>query len=57
MNTVKNFTTTHLRLNYIDVMEVLILLLTFLIKYVFQTKQKVYRNKNDSKIKKKRYIT
>ena len=32
MNTVKNFTTIHLWLNYIDVLEVVILLITYLIK-------------------------
>ena len=35
MNTVKNFTTIHLRLNYIDVLEVGRILMTYLIKYVF----------------------
>ena len=39
MNTVKNFTTFHLQLNKIDVLEVVILLMTYLIMYVFQTKQ------------------
>ena len=39
MNTLKNFTTIDLQLNLIDVLEVVILLITFLIKYVFQTKQ------------------
>ena len=38
-NTVKNFTTIHLLSNKIDVSEVLILVLTFLRKYVFQIKQ------------------
>ena len=38
-DTVKNFTTTHLRLNQIDVFEVVILLMTYLIKYVFEIKQ------------------
>ena len=41
MNTVKNFTTIHLWLNHIDVLEVVILLITYLIKYVFQNKQKI----------------
>ena len=53
MNTVENFTTIHLWLNYIDVLEVVILLMTCLIKYVFQIKQRFkskrvqhdYRNK------------
>ena len=41
MNTVKNFTTIYLRLNEIDVLEVVLLLVIYLIKYVFQTKQKI----------------
>ena len=41
MNTVKNFNSIHLRLNYIDLLEIVILLMTFLIKYVFQTKLKI----------------
>ena len=41
MNTVKNYTNIHLRLSYIDVLEVVILLMTYLIKYVFQRKQKI----------------
>ena len=41
MNTVKNFTTIHLRLNYIDVLEVGRILMTYLIRYVFQIKQKI----------------
>ena len=40
MNTVKNFTTIHLHLNLIDVLEVVVLLMTYLIKNVFQIKQK-----------------
>ena len=36
MNTVKNFTTIHLQLNYIDVLEVITLLMTYPIKHVFQ---------------------
>ena len=41
MNKVKNFTTIHFRLNYIDVMEVAILLETYQINHVFQqAKQK-----------------
>ena len=41
MNTVKNFITIHLRLNYIDVLEVGRILMTYLIRYVFQIKQKI----------------
>ena len=40
MNTVKNYTTIHLRLNLRNVLEVVIHLMTFLKKYVFQIKQK-----------------
>ena len=39
MNTVKNFNTTHMRLNYIDVLVVVILLMTYLIMYVFKSKR------------------
>ena len=38
--TVKNYT-IYLQLNWIDVLEVVILLMTYLIEYVFQTKQKI----------------
>ena len=38
---VKNYTTIHLRLNEIGVLEIVILFMNFLIKYVFQTKQKI----------------
>ena len=38
MNTVKNFTTIQFAIK-IDVLEVVILLMTYLIKYVFLTKQ------------------
>ena len=38
MNTIKNFTTMHLWLTKINVLEVVILLMTYLIKYVFQKK-------------------
>ena len=38
MNTVKYFTTIHLQLNYINMLEVVILLMTYAIKYVFQIK-------------------
>ena len=38
MNTVKNYITIHLRLNKIDVLEVVMHLITFVIKYVFQIK-------------------
>ena len=41
MNTLKNFTTIHLLLNQMDALEVVILLMTYLIKYVFQAKQKI----------------
>ena len=41
MNIVKNFTTIHLWLYYIDVLDVVILLMTYLIKYVFQIIHKV----------------
>ena len=39
MNTAKNFTSIHLQLNYTEVLELVILLMTYLIKYVFQIKQ------------------
>ena len=32
----QDLTTTHLRLNYIDVLEIVILLMTYLIEHVFQ---------------------
>ena len=38
INAVKNFSTIHLVLNYIDVLEVVILLMTYQIKYVIQTR-------------------
>ena len=41
MNIVKNFTTIHLWLYYIDVLDVVILLMTYLIEYVFQIIHKV----------------
>ena len=41
MNTVKNFTTIHLRLNEIHVLEIVIVLMTYLKKYVFQLKLKI----------------
>ena len=41
MNRVNSYTTIHLQLNQIDVLEVVILLMTYLIKYIFQTKQKI----------------
>ena len=41
INRVKTCTTIHLRLNYIDVSKVVILLMTDLIKYMFQIKQKI----------------
>ena len=37
INTVKNFTTIHLQLSLTNVLEVIILLMIYLIKYVFQT--------------------
>ena len=42
MNTVKNFPTIHLRLNWIDLSEVVILWMIYLIKYVFQMKRKIW---------------
>ena len=39
MNTVKNYSTINLWLNEIDALEVVILLMTYLIKYVFQKKK------------------
>ena len=54
MQTVKNFTTIHLKLKYIDVLEVVILLMTYLIKYVLQLKHPSMFNMitemNESKI-------
>ena len=41
MNTVKKFTAIHFRLNYIVALEVVILLMTYLIKFVFQIKQTI----------------
>ena len=41
MNAVKNFTTIHLLLNWIDVLEVVILLMNYLVKYVFEIEQKI----------------
>ena len=41
MNIAKNYTIIHLQLSYIDVLEVVILLLNYLMKYVFQKKQKI----------------
>ena len=41
MKTVKNLAIINLQLNEIDVLEVVILLMTYLIKYVFQIKQKI----------------
>ena len=37
INTDKNYNITHLQLNYRDVLEVVILLMTYLIMHVFQT--------------------
>ena len=41
MNTVKNCINIHLRLNQADVLEAVIPLMTYVIKYVLQTKQKI----------------
>ena len=41
MNTVNNNITMHLKLKQIDVLEVAILLMTYLINYVFEIKQKI----------------
>ena len=38
MNTVKNYATIHLQLNQTNVLEVVILSMTYLIQYVFQNK-------------------
>ena len=42
MNTLKGYITISLWLIWIDVSQVVILLMTCLIKYVFQTKHKIY---------------
>ena len=41
MNTVRNYPIIHLQLNWVDVLEVVVLLMTYLIKFVFQMKQKI----------------
>ena len=41
INTVKSYFIIYLRLIYIDMSQVAILLMTYLTKYVFQTKQKI----------------
>ena len=41
MNTVKNYTTIHYQLIWINVSEFVILSITYLIKYVVQIKQKI----------------
>ena len=41
INTVKNSAFIHLQLNEANVLEVVILLMTYLIKFVFQIKQKI----------------
>ena len=41
MNTVNKFTTIYLKLNLRDMLEVVILLITHLIMYAFQIKQKI----------------
>ena len=42
MNNVKDYITIHLLLIQIDVLEVVILLMVYLLEYVFQTKQKIW---------------
>ena len=42
MNNVKDYITLHLLLIQIDVLEVVILLMVYLLEYVFQTKQKIW---------------
>ena len=51
MNRVNSYTTIHLQLNQIDVLEVVILLMTYLIKYIFQTKQKIQIQEKNSRKK------
>ena len=41
MYSLKDYTTIHLRLISMDVSEVVILLMTYLINFEFQTKQKI----------------
>ena len=41
MNILKDYLTIHLHLSYMNVLEAVKLLMTYLRKYVFQTKQKV----------------
>ena len=41
INTIKKYTTIHFRLKKTNVLEDLILFITYLIRYVFQTKQKI----------------
>ena len=41
MNTVKNFNTTPFQLHQVDVLKAVVQLMTYLIKYVFQIKQKI----------------
>ena len=41
MNAIKNRTTIHLRLNKTNALEVVIILMTYLIEYLFQIKQKI----------------
>ena len=41
MNAIKNRTTIHLRLNKTNALEVVIILMTYLIDYLFQIKQKI----------------
>ena len=57
MNRGKNYTTIHLRLNQINVLEDVILLIAYLIQHVFQLKQNskihafnLITGKNESKI-------
>ena len=55
MNTVKNNVALHLRLSWIDVLEVLMLLMTYLIRHVIKKKTEdlnltMISGKNESKI-------
>ena len=45
INIFKNFTAIHFQLNWIDVQEVVILLMTYLVKHVFQIKQRRFISK------------
>ena len=57
MSTVRNYTATYLQLNQVGTSEVVILLMTYTMKYVFQIKQylnihvfNMMGEKNESKI-------